>query len=69
MSQTIYMQLLDEGTDVWRPVQAETLAGGLFRVLGPVPQDEKWAFSPGAIVLCKLSDGVHVAYAVAEHKR
>jgi len=63
MSQTIYMELLDEGTDVWRPVQVEPLADGTFCVLGPVPQEEKWTFSPGTIVKCKnlkLSGGVHL---------
>jgi len=53
MSQVIYIELLGEGTTVWRPAQAEQLPHGLFRVLGPVPEDEAWAFPPGSIVRCK----------------
>ena len=48
----IYMPLLNEGTDVWRPVSATPIAGGSFRVEGPVPEGETWAFAPGAIVRC-----------------
>jgi hypothetical protein len=53
MSQEIYIELLDEGTAVWRPAQAELLPNGLFRVIGFVPEDEVWAFPPGSIVRCK----------------
>jgi hypothetical protein len=58
--ETIYMPLLDEGTDVWAPVQAEKLESGLFRGLGPMPRDQEWTFAPGAIVrgeLHRFSDG------------
>ncbi len=47
---TIFMPLLDEGTEVWRPVAAERLGGDRFRVLGPAPEDEQWAFPPGTVV-------------------
>lgn len=53
MAQTIYMPLIDEGTDVWRPVQAEPVEGGLFRVLGEVPEEEIWEFPPGTVVRCR----------------
>lgn len=52
--ETFYMFLLNEGTDVWRPVDAEPLGGGKFRVLGPVPDDEEWEFEPGSIVACEM---------------
>jgi hypothetical protein len=48
--ETIYMPLLDEGTDVWAPVQAEPLERDSFRILGPKPDDQEWTFAPGAIV-------------------
>ena len=52
---TIYMPMLDEGTVVYRPVQAETSAGVIFRIL-PVedgkPEREKWRFAPGTFVRC-----------------
>lgn len=60
------MPLLDEGTDVWRPVKAEAHPGGRYRILGHVPQDEQWRFAPGSFVLCEpktLSDGRQVIVA------
>jgi hypothetical protein len=50
---TIYMRLLDEGVDVWRPVQAEPRSDGSYVVLGPVPADEEWEFAPRTIVRCE----------------
>lgn len=49
----IYMPLLNEGTDVWCPVEATHLSGDLYRVAGPVPDDQEWAFPAGAIVRCE----------------
>jgi hypothetical protein len=63
----IYMGLLDEGTSVWRPVQAEMLGDNRYRVLGPVPDDEVWEFPPGAIVggqIKTLYDGHEALVAV-----
>ncbi len=59
---TIYVSLLDEGTDVWRPVEAEELRDGLFRIVSENSnsEDERWEFSPGSIVRCEqqqFSDG------------
>ena len=51
---TIYMYLPDEAVDVWRPVQAEELGEGHYRVLGPVPADEIWKFQPGLVVRAQL---------------
>jgi len=36
-SETIHISLLGEGTPVWRPVPAEQLLDGTFRILGEVP--------------------------------
>jgi hypothetical protein len=38
---------------VWRPVRAEQLGDGTFRVLGPVPEDEEWEYKPGEVVTAK----------------
>jgi hypothetical protein len=57
----VYVALLDEGTPVWRPVAAEPVGPRLFRLLGPMPDDERWKFSPGTIVRCEnrsLSGGL-----------
>ena len=51
----VYVYLLGEGTDVWRPVQAEKLSDKLFRIVSQNtdPEDEKWQFSTGDIVKCE----------------
>jgi hypothetical protein len=51
---TIFMLLLDEGVEVWRPVDAVLQADGNYCICGIVPDDECWAFPPGAIVRCEL---------------
>jgi hypothetical protein len=48
----IYVALLDEGTDAWRPVQARDLGNGEFEILGIVPPGERWQFPPGSRVRC-----------------
>ncbi len=53
MTTTIYVALLNEGTSCWRPVRAEVLDGGLYRILGSVPEEESWEFEPGATVRCR----------------
>lgn len=50
---TIYMQLLDEGTDVWRPVEATQVADENYRIEGEVPEEEVWEFAPGSAVRCE----------------
>ena len=47
---TIHMPLLNEGTDVWRPVNATQLSAATYRIEGEMPDDEEWAFPPGTIV-------------------
>ena len=59
--QTIaYMPLIDEGTDVWRPVTVRNLGAEKYEVIGPMPDGEVWAFTPGTLVrltLKVLSEG------------
>ena len=57
---TMHMPLMNEGTDVWRPVEVTPLYGGVYRVEGIMPNDEEWAFPPGTVVDVKwktFSDG------------
>ena len=64
----IYMPLLNEGVAVWRPVAAERLNQDTFRVRGPMPDDEQWAFAPGSVVAVApqlFADGRSVIAAVA----
>lgn len=53
LTTTIQMPLLDEGTEVWRPVDAFYIAPGVYRIEGRIPDGEVWAFSPGAWVRCE----------------
>jgi hypothetical protein len=50
---TIYVQLLEEGTPFWRPVEAEYLGSEHYGIIGVKAQDEVWAFSVGDVVKCK----------------
>jgi hypothetical protein len=50
---TVYVALLDEGVDVWRPVQAEHLGDDLYRLTGEQPDGEAWHFATGDVVKCK----------------
>lgn len=48
----IYVELLDEGTPVWRPVNAEPQANGTFLICEQsIPAYERWNFLPGERVL------------------
>jgi elongation factor G len=49
----IYMPLIDEAVQVWRPVSARRIATDIFEVVDSVPEDEVWQFQPGAIVQVK----------------
>ena len=52
-TETIFVALLGEGTDVWRPVKASSLGDRRFVVNGPLPDNEQWEFEPGSLVLCE----------------
>jgi hypothetical protein len=51
----VFVSLLDEGTVVWRPVDALMLAPGVYRILGVPPEGERWQFQQGEAVICKES--------------
>jgi hypothetical protein len=53
---TVFVKLLDEGVDVWRPVRAHSLGDGIYRLLAPADYDpavERWEFPPGTDVVCE----------------
>ena len=57
IEKTVYVQLIDEGTFVLRPVPAESIGNARFRLLPTVdydPEDEVWEFPPGSIVECEV---------------
>jgi hypothetical protein len=51
---TVYIALLDEGTDCWVPVNASPQSDGSFVIHGDMPDDDRWQFAPGSQVLCEL---------------
>jgi hypothetical protein len=54
-TETIYVRLLDEGTDVWRPTLGRRVGPMTFEVMPTPnydPEDEKWEFLPGRVVRC-----------------
>ena len=67
MTEQIHVALLNEGTDVWRPVQAEKVADNVYLIpasIDPNAMGEKWEFAPGSRVFCqhrKVADGIILA--------
>jgi hypothetical protein len=65
----IFVSLIGEGVDVWRPVRAEHVHGNVFKIVDQ-PYDreiENWQFEPGDEVVCKQtesSDGLFFAIAI-----
>lgn len=51
----IYIQLQDEGTDVWRPVKGEHIGNSQYKILSMNDSqgDEIWEHSAGDIVQCE----------------
>jgi hypothetical protein len=66
---TVYIKLLNEGTPVFRPAQAERVDENTVKLL-PVAdynqRDEEWEFPPGSIVRCasRVMDGKNTLVAV-----
>lgn len=67
----IYVRLLNEGTDVWRPARATPMAEGSFVVAKPDDYDteeESWEFPPHARVRCarrRFADGEEALVAIS----
>jgi hypothetical protein len=64
----IFVRLLDEGVEVWRPVQARNTGRDRYLILEqPYDRDvERWEFGPGDEVACALvpADGGEIFAAV-----
>ena len=52
----IYVSLLDEGVEVWRPVIAERLDRDVYRIVEQLydGETERWQFEPGDAVVCAI---------------
>lgn len=55
---TIFVSLLGEGVDVWRPVSAEPRGENVYLILEQPydPDRERWQFEPGDLVTCGFVD-------------
>ena len=54
---TVFVRLLHEGTDVWRPVQARRVSSVTYRLAEtPAPADETWSFPPGQTIVAETRD-------------
>jgi hypothetical protein len=51
---TVYVELLNEGTPCWRPVLAEHLGEGRFKLIGTPTSDEAWRFRAPDVVRCRV---------------
>jgi hypothetical protein len=68
----VYVALLDEGVECWRPVDATHVHDDEYVLGGPVPDDEVWEFQPGEMVRCRerrFSDGGIALVAFARVQR
>jgi len=54
----IFVRLIDELVDVWRPVRAERLDDDRYRIVEQQydRDTERWQFEPGDRVVCELID-------------
>jgi hypothetical protein len=65
---TVYVRLLQEGTEVFRPTKAEACENGVYRLLPTPdydPEDECWEFLPGSLVKVKERHGAEASFLVA----
>ena len=49
----VYVRLLNEGTNVYRPAEAIVVGESAVRLVAPAdydPEDEEWEFKPGEIM-------------------
>ncbi len=56
-SGVIFVRLLDEGVEVWRPVEAQRVGEDVYRIIMDQPYDreiETWQFEPGDHVVVEL---------------
>jgi hypothetical protein len=53
VEKTIYMPLVGEGTECWRPVRAVQIGADIFEVTDNIPEDQSWAFAPFSRVRCR----------------
>lgn len=67
----IFVRLIDEEVDVWRPVPAERLFDNIYRITDqPYDRDsETWEFGPGEEVVVEMIASSGGQIAAATHLR
>lgn len=66
---TICVRLLDKSPTAWRPVQAEQIGEGVYRIVEPLPPGEHWEFFPGETVRCRRGRIMADAEAMVAYER
>jgi hypothetical protein len=64
----VYVALLDEGTPCWRTAEADHVRDDIYKLRGPIPEDEVWEFQPGDAIrraIRKTSTGDEIFAAVS----
>ena len=67
MAPIIFVELVGEGTQSWRPIHGIHLREDVYQIISKVPPDERWKFTTGDHVRCRkrtFADGTNgwVAY-------
>lgn len=54
----IYVRLLREKLEIWRPVEAMKLGKNTYKIISPNPEPklEKWEFERGDVVQCEIKE-------------
>lgn len=52
-AQQVYVALLDEAVECWRPVEAQHVEADEYVLSGSMPADELWECQPGDTVRCR----------------
>lgn len=66
---TICVRLLDKDAAEWRPVQAERVTDGVYRIVDAMPAGEHWEFFPGETVRCRRGEFMPGAFAFLAYER
>ncbi len=66
---TICVRRLDQNPAGWRPVQAEQVGDGLYRIVEAMPEGEHWEFFPGETVRCRRPPIMASAEAMVAYER
>jgi hypothetical protein len=66
----IHVALLDEGVDVWKPVEAEHISGEIYLIIDQYydREIESWQFEPGDKVSCRIIESSEGPILVAAQK-